>query len=315
MSSLISVIMPVYNTAEYISRSLLSVLNQSYKNLELIVVNDGSTDDSLNIVENYSKSYKNVKILSLDSNHGAGYARNQGLAVAQGNIIGFIDSDDWLDSNFYSTLIDNMQKYQSDISVSGIINEYRSKKESNVRYLYKYENILSSDYAIELLARIFNTDIYLTPIVNNKIYKRSLFCDNQLNFMDKSYYEDDILTLWLFYFANKIGVSSLTNYHYLQRESSIMHTFTNKHIDDLFEAFKKLKLDIKANNAIKLESVYYKYFEKNFSALLQNLFTRENNVTLQRKYLNRIITALKNNFDETEIIDAIGMDVIKRLYL
>ena len=316
-SKLLSVIMPLYNTEEYLDKSILSVLNQSYKNIEFIIVNDCSTDKSLIKAKEICNGHENVKFIDLDTNYGAGYARNVGLKNSKGELVAFIDSDDWIDLDYYTVLVDNMTRFNSDIAVSGILNEYKYNKKTLFRYNYKYENSINSLAALNLLTRSYNTDYFLSPIVNNKIYKKALFSINNLRFLDKSDYEDDIMTFWLFYYSKKISISSITNYHYLQRESSIMHTFSNKHINDLFDAFQRLRIEIEkieTQNECPTNNLYYKYFEKCFTSLLHNLYTLETQEELQKQYLIKITSYLKQNFNEYEILNIIGLDTIKSLY-
>lgn len=119
----ISVIVPVYNVEKYLSQCLDSIIHQTYKNLEIILVDDGSTDSSGLICDNYSQKDKRIKIIH-KCQGGLSDARNAGLKIATGEYISFIDSDDFIDKNMYSILINNTQKYNSDIVWFNYYNYY-----------------------------------------------------------------------------------------------------------------------------------------------------------------------------------------------
>ena len=113
-NELISIVVPVYNVEKYLKRCLDSLVNQTYKNIEIILVNDGSTDSSLEICKGYAKKDSRVKIIS-KKNEGLGYTRNEGINIAKGIYIAFIDSDDYVDENFYEKLYVSAKKYNSDM--------------------------------------------------------------------------------------------------------------------------------------------------------------------------------------------------------
>lgn len=111
---LISVIVPMYNVEKYISQCLESLIKQTYKNLEIIVIDDGSTDQSLNIAKRYAKYDNRVKVYSF-ANAGVSEARNRGLRLAKGDYIAFVDSDDWTAEDMYRILVEKMIKYDLDM--------------------------------------------------------------------------------------------------------------------------------------------------------------------------------------------------------
>ena len=120
MNKKISVIIPVYNTSKLLRRCLDSVINQTYKNLEIILINDGSTDDSLSICKEYSQNDSRIILIDKE-NEGGGKARNAGLDRATGDYIAFVDSDDYIDPDMYSVLMNNLKTSEADISTCGRI--------------------------------------------------------------------------------------------------------------------------------------------------------------------------------------------------
>ena len=122
----LSVIIPVYNAENEISVCLDSLLNQVDVSLEIIIINDASNDLTLQILQNYQKRNSNITLITLPNNSGSGIARNIGIKHAHGQYVGFIDSDDWVDLNFYSILKNTIEKDESDIAIAGILNEYNN---------------------------------------------------------------------------------------------------------------------------------------------------------------------------------------------
>ncbi len=112
----ISVIIPVYNTAKYLKRCIDSVIYQTYQNIEIILINDGSNDGSEYICLDYAKKYKNIIFINQCENHGVSFARNIGLKAASGDYYGFVDSDDYIEPNMYNELYMYISKYNSDIA-------------------------------------------------------------------------------------------------------------------------------------------------------------------------------------------------------
>ena len=114
----LSVIIAVYNTEKYIVKCLDSLLNQTYKNIELVVINDCSTDNSLKILKKYFKKYSNIILIDNKQNKGLSYSRNVGLKNASGEYIGYIDSDDYVDSDYYEKLMKAIIKEKSDVAIA-----------------------------------------------------------------------------------------------------------------------------------------------------------------------------------------------------
>ena len=118
MGNLISIIVAIYNVDQYLEQCIDSIINQSYKNLEIILVNDGSTDNSKNICDYYSEIDKRIKVVH-KKNGGVSSARNTGIDIATGDYIAFVDSDDYLELNMYETMINNLEQNQCDMGVCG----------------------------------------------------------------------------------------------------------------------------------------------------------------------------------------------------
>lgn len=161
---LISIIIPIYNRQNYLTKVLESVINQTHKNLEIILINDGSTDNSLKICKQYQKIDSRIKIINNKINKGVSYSRNKGLEVAKGDFIGFVDSDDYIEENMYDILLDDILKTGTDFSQCGRI--VNNKKESvfNERYHTIYGN--------KEIIKQFLTGYIVTSVIWDKLFKR-----------------------------------------------------------------------------------------------------------------------------------------------
>lgn len=216
MEELISIIVPIYNVEKYLKKCIDSILNQTYKNLEIILVNDGSTDNSYSICNEYSKKDKRVIVVN-KKNGGLSDARNHGLKVANGEYIGFVDSDDYINKHMYENLMRVMSTYYVDIVSCGIKKVYENDKE-NIEYQISHENV--EIYSVEeaLLSLIEEKDIKQT--VWNKLYKKDVIED--IVFEVGKIHEDEYWSYQVIGNASKIAYLDTELYYYLQREGSIM---------------------------------------------------------------------------------------------
>jgi glycosyltransferase involved in cell wall biosynthesis len=312
MNKKISIIIPVFNTQDYLKRCLESIINQSYKNHEIILINDGSTDNSKSIINKYCEKYNNIKSIEISTNSGVGNARNIGIANSTGFFVGFVDSDDWIDVNMYSKMVKAMNKNDTDIAICGVRDEYDNFSSSQLRYNYDEENVIAGSYALNLLCRTHNTDNLLTPMVCSKLYKMSFILDNKLQFLYNSYYEDDVFTFATFSCVSKIAIVPNVFYHYYQRPTSITHTFSKKHIDDLINAF----LIIKGGIPEKHNLHHISFFEKCAKSMLNILFESKLSVIEQKEYLKYFTQNIRKVYSNSDLIDYIDISRIKKfLYL
>ena len=194
MKGLISVIIPVYNVEKYLHRCINSVLYQSYNNIEIIVVDDGSTDNSYLILESLCQRYGNIKIIH-QSNQGVTSARLAGIRIAMGDWIGFIDGDDEIDCDMYERLINNASQHEADISHCGYLVINKHKK---IRKFYGTGNSILLDNKAGLCELLRGS--LFEPSLNNKLYKKSLFDSILTGIINPNIrnYEDLLMNYYLF---------------------------------------------------------------------------------------------------------------------
>ncbi|MEY8872421.1 glycosyltransferase family 2 protein [Francisella philomiragia] len=263
-SLLLSIIIPIYNTQEYLVRCLDSVINQSYKNLEIILVNDGSTDNSLDICENYVKKDSRIKIIN-KNNGGLSSARNAGLDICKGDYISFIDSDDWVSLDYIEILYKNIIDNNADIS---IINSIKVKSQSD--FNFKEQKNIPHTYLSSIEFAFDNT---LPVIACAKLYKIELF--ENLRFTNYIIFEDEDIMYRLYSQANKVVYSDYVCYFYLQRSDSIIASRMSKNnliksmkslafVIDKKEKFFKDKINIPYNFYLDSLGLLSRYYAKSF---------------------------------------------------
>lgn len=220
---MISVIVPIYNTEKYLDKCITSIVNQTHKNLEIILVDDGSTDSSLEICRSWAKKDSRIVVLHKE-NGGQGSARNMALDIAKGDYIGFVDSDDWIEANMYEVLYANLLKYDADISCC---------KGTTVKNLdgkikvYNQPDIMLAHQTLE---------IKQSPC--DKIYKKDLFDDVRF---PKSRAYEDCATIYKLLAKSKVVVDiNLAYYHYELRENSTMTRAFDERKLYLITAYKEM---------------------------------------------------------------------------
>jgi len=147
----LSVVVPVYNGEHYVSRCIDSLQNQSLKEIQIIVVDDGSTDQTAEVVRQYMKHTTNVQLVQRSKNEGTGSARNLGIEHAMGEYIAFLDVDDWMDMNGYLEMTTALDTSASDIGICNICTEYGDYLQSEIRYQYRHSNTITGSFAFPLI--------------------------------------------------------------------------------------------------------------------------------------------------------------------
>lgn len=225
MSVSVSVIVPVYNVEKYLDECLSSLVNQTLSELEIIVVNDGTKDNSQSIIDHYVKQYPNKVVSLIKENGGLGDARNYGIPYAKGEYIGFVDSDDIVHLEMYEKMLNKAKLEDSDLVLCDLEYFYETSKERMVKEgLVQIENI------------DVNKTVFLSPLFAwNKLYRKSLFIESELKYPIGLWYEDIPVTVPFFTLAKKISYVHETLIYYRQRSTSIMGSVDNPKVKDIFD--------------------------------------------------------------------------------
>lgn len=234
---LVSIIIPVYNVELYIEKCLFSVTNQSYKHLEIIIVNDGSTDNSEDIILNFQKKDKRI-IYIKRKNGGLGAARNTGIEISSGKYICFVDSDDWIDLNYIKIMLQTAITDKSEIVICNMVYQYSDGTIKPRTPKILFHEIISPQEGIkrELIGKQYK---FHMP---NKFCKTDLFKKYHIIFPEGKIYEDVFTTYKLFLEATSISLISDDLYFYLQdRVGSIMNNKIEPlRISNMFEALDQI---------------------------------------------------------------------------
>lgn len=270
----LSVIIPAYNAEKNISDCLDSLLNQTQTQMEIIVVDDCSTDNTRTIVNNYIKANKQLKLIAMPQNLGPGCARNEGLQHVTGEYVGFVDSDDWIDLSFYSTLLHAIQEQDCDIAIAGIRDERNNILSSSLRYNYDDYAVINGKIALKLLTKSSNFGAFITPIMNNKLYKTSFIKKYNLHCCSNRSWQDDFFSFFAILHASKICLVPKVYYHYFQNNGSITHSGTNAitKIDNCLDVLCQIREELHAENIYaKYKQEYAAFVERCISSLLSML--------------------------------------------
>ena len=262
-NELISIIVPVYNVERYLSRCLESILNQTYQNIEVILVDDGSTDNSGIICDDWAKKDKRIIVVH-QKNKGQSCARNVALEICHGNLIGFVDSDDWIPNDYYEYLYDLISVNNADVascSFQYVLSKDQVKRTKDVIYIYCADDIKAE---------------YLNSAINNsnndcscctKLYKKDVIGD--IRFEENMVYEDIIFNWKVLKHTQKYVRSYKKNYYYyINVKSTTRRDFSNEHLDLLTVA--EMMIDRK-NESEKITKIAEQYLTKCHLSILIKL--------------------------------------------
>lgn len=256
----ISVIIPVYNNAKEIVRCLDSVLAQDYENLEVICINDGSTDESLTFLHMYAAKDRRVMVFS-QANQGASVARNKGLEAATGEYISFVDADDYIDQGLYRYFADNLQEDVEIFMFNGIANGAYFFTEKNFYHEFQENEVINY--------KEFYGLFYGNSSVCNKIFKRDFLKRNDLKFLPKNSFEDVDFWFRSLIAAQKVQVSLKAWYYYMfDNDHSTTKSF-NENALSIFETFASM--EAAAQKAQVLEYFDYALFQFQYEKLIELL--------------------------------------------
>lgn len=276
----VSVIVPIYNSEKYLKKCLDSLVGQTLDDIEIILINDGSTDNSESIIQEYTEKYNDkIKYIS-QKNSGQAIARNNGIKIAQGEYIAFVDSDDYIEKNTYEILWNEVAEKKCDILC---FNHYTDKNgiiEKNGGFIIDSENTISKYIINEA-----------SPC--NKIIKRKIFEENRLGFLEDHIYEDLALIPTLALYTDKICYSNEYLYYYNIHNNSTMRPkkFNTKMLD-IYSVMEHLYE--KFSNTKYVEELEYLYIEHLLHAASLNFLKYDEGI----KEIKKIGKMLREKFPE-----------------
>lgn len=243
----VSVIVPVYNVEKYLEKCLHSLVNQTFNEYEVIVVNDESPDNSQEIIDKYVKKYPNIIKTFFQKNGGQGSARNLGIKKAIGKYIMFVDSDDSIENDMIEKMYTNCIKNNYDILMCNNYIDYEITKTKDKNESFYFNKNDKYSY------------FFSKPAVWNKIIKKSLIIDNSIYFRENVWYEDLDFTVKLYGVAKKVGIIEDYLYNYLYRPGSTMNNSNILRNLEIISAFEEIESFYNHRNEYKKYKEYLEF--------------------------------------------------------
>ncbi|HNW25236.1 MAG TPA: glycosyltransferase [Candidatus Gastranaerophilaceae bacterium] len=282
----ISVIVPAYNTSSYLKQCLESLISQTFNDIEIICVNDGSTDNSLEILNKFAKKDKRIKIIS-QKNQGLSAARNTGIKAAKGEYIGFVDSDDWADESMFEKLYQNAKKFDADISMCSITTFNEDTGVYNNSDPYMTMNLFPESFEDRVFSpkETYDFIFRICVVAWNKIYKRDFLDKIGGFFKEGLVFEDNLFFCQTFMQANKICITK-ENLIFYRLNSPKSITFGDKDFQklDFFEVFELIEKFLKEKNYYGQLEDYFQNYKK---GTLVYWYKKLKNEDTKQKYLKK----------------------------
>lgn len=307
----ISVIVPIYNADKKLNKCIDSILNQTYKDIEIILVNDGSTDNSLNICKKYKSLDDRIKIIDKE-NEGSIQARKAGLESSEGDYIMFVDADDWVDNNIISIMYNELKRYNCDIVVSNMYKVFSDrkliKKSNNSHYFIEEKLYVKDEIKNELVVAYFHGHPFPASLFC-KLYKRSLLIDSgkyleKINFLG----EDLFLNMEVFLKAERVKIINKPLYYY--RAGGGTSKFMSYHFDDIVSGYE-IQKDV-------IDEYYKDTKQKQYNGisimLLNSFKTSLENLMISKYPKEDILIHIKEYIKNKNIIDSIENEGSKRYF-
>ena len=306
----VSVIVPVYNVAEYLRECLNSIVNQTLEGIEIICVNDGSTDNSLEILEEYAKMDSRVKVFTIE-NSGISQARNFGIKHAKGEYIGFVDSDDYINETMFEKLYISCKQNDLDISMCQIslFDDETGEVNNDLDY---YNLKVFKDLDKDVFNADDTTEFTCNIVVNvyNKLYRKSLLEDNSIVFPPNLIFEDELFFMKTYLLAQRISIVNEFLYYYrLNRKGSITYLEKENNYVDMVYIYKKEREIFKELN--KYEE--YKVLLANRMLFLILARYTQTHPKYKENYYNVLKEDLKEVLADRELLENLSLNVKDRV--
>ena len=271
--TLISVIVPVYKAEKYIERCIFSILRQTFQNIEVILVDDGSPDKSGEICDMWALKDKRIKVIH-QKNAGAGAARNAGLRVAKGEYIGFVDSDDWIEPQMYEVMYNAIEKYSADVGMCNISSRTEfSMHESYDNRKFPFE-VKNQDEMLSIFFRVHGEKGILSVcrrLIHKSVLKDFMFVEGTIS-------EDVSAAYYFITHSQRTVVTNFSFYNYYNNKKGVTKSPVTMKDIEYIEAFKRIFLDVKKRIPKFERYAYINYIRANYTILSKmDLFGYDSN--------------------------------------
>lgn len=259
MEKLISVIVPIYKVEDYLEKCIDSIRNQTYQNLEIILVDDGSPDKCPQMCDDFAKEDSRIKVIHR-KNGGLSAARNSGLEIATGEYIGFVDSDDYIHSKMYETLLAHLEESNAELAVCRVQDVFEIGEEALLTGGEKVETMTNVE-ALKSIYGDWGTDM---KVAWNKLYRREIF--NELRYNEGKVHEDEFMIHKVLYCIKKVVTTSYKMYYYQRGSASIMRV--KKYSLQRLQGLEALEDRIRLWGSCEDKTLVSKMYESYFNSLI-----------------------------------------------
>ncbi|MEG1719457.1 MAG: glycosyltransferase [Clostridia bacterium] len=312
MNKIISIVIPVFNAESYLEKCLDSILSQTYKDIEIVCINDGSTDSSGEILAKYKGKYKDKLNVITIENEGQSNARNVGIQMAKGDFISFVDSDDSLDKTMMQKLYDSMKKDNSDLAFCDI-DRIVEGKTSALERIYKYDISISFKGVTTIKS---NPEIicYLTAAPFAKLIKKEVLLNNNITFKKGFIYEDLLFCQQILATNPNISMVNEKLYKYLVRNNSTMTSKKSRVCDmfevydDIFKTYQKNNLDVTFKKELDFLCLYHIMIGTSFRMVRSKQFSLFESLKKCRAYVKKYDCNKKNIYIKSK-------GIVSRIFL
>ena len=312
----ISIVVPVYNAEKYLDRCLESIYKQTFKDYEIILVNDGSSDNSLEICKTYALNDKRIKVIDKE-NEGSGPTRTRGLLEAKGEYLAFPDVDDYFEANMYEDLYKLAKEFDADIVFSGA-NHYFKDEQGNISYGYtstcKKVNFKNKKECQKGIMDLFpTTTIFDVPW--NKLYKRELAIKNNVTFKPLKRCQDAVFNLDMYYYANKVVSSDKAYYNYIENSKADVYRKFPKDYKDIIIYYNAHLKEVLYNMDVYYDDIKLHY-DTTFILGLYSAITMCNNPNWQMNYKDKrayILDIINDEYVLNRINDVVVREDSKKI--
>lgn len=309
MSPKISVIVPIYNVEKYLERCIQSILNQTLNDIEIILVNDGSPDNSSVICDAYAKKYRNIKVIH-KKNQGLGYARNSGLDIASGEFVAFVDSDDTIHPDMYSHMYNMAINYGLDATYCGIVRIPDNKTlvpfvETEENLFFQNENV-QNEFLINMIGSppYYTSDVMYQMSSCRAIYSNNIIKMNNIRFLSERdiLSEDIVFNIDFLTKSTKVLLMPNGYYYYWRNEGSLSTTYSRNKIEKANLLYKLIEIKLKSigllskgkNNIDRMYLCIIRIFIAN--EIIYNKNRKERNDNLLHLYNQDILINIKERY-------------------
>lgn len=292
----VSVIIPAYNTEKFIGKCLESIVKQTMPEIEIIIINDGSVDDTKTIASIFAEYDNRIKIINQE-NKMQGAARNRGIEIAKGEYIGFVDSDDWVDLDYFEKLYNAAKKYDSDLALATNVRVGNGKTKKRL-------NITKEEFITDLQGKMDICHQWKDGCPTNKIYRKDFLKQHNISYPEGVYCEDKIFTAKSVFYANGIATVPNLYYYYFRNPNSTVNSKKGKHNqlkrNDRDDARCSVLKFLKENKA-QLRDKDFWAVKKKFKVLGINLYQINESIQTEKHLIFGLIPFLECSFEKGDL--------------